>query len=236
MNGDLLHTIVFAGAFLTLFASAELLYHKLGVKAEVTRKYVHIVTGILTLFFPPLINNHWYVLALCASFLFILIGSLAFKLLPSINAVDRVTRGSLLYPFIVYGCYLGQELVGFGTGLYYIPILILALSDPIAAMVGKNWPMGRYTLFGYTKTVSGSFGFFVGAFAVTFLFYMHVANYDLDMLSAALIISTIIAMVTTVAEAISHKGYDNLTIPATAFGTLWIIQTLVINSFLEVFL
>ena len=72
MNENILHTIFLAGVFLILFASAELLYHKFKVKAEITRNYVHIITGLLTMLVPPLIENHWLVMALSGSFLIIL--------------------------------------------------------------------------------------------------------------------------------------------------------------------
>ena len=44
MSPDVLNTFIMAGAFLVLFASAELMYHRFGVAAEVTRKYVHLLT------------------------------------------------------------------------------------------------------------------------------------------------------------------------------------------------
>ncbi|MEN0047927.1 MAG: phosphatidate cytidylyltransferase, partial [Bacteroidota bacterium] len=150
----MLNILYLALAFLALFASAEWLYHKRGVKAEVTRKYVHIATGLLTMLFPLMLENHWLVLLLCGSFLLILIASLRFNLLPSINAVDRKTSGSLMYPIIVYGCYLVYSRYD-QFMFYYIPILILALCDPIAAFVGMNYPVGKYQTFGKTKTWSG---------------------------------------------------------------------------------
>ena len=105
MSWNLINTIILAGVFLVLFASAEWMYHIKKVRVEMTRKYVHLMTGLLTMFFPPMIGNHWLVLFLCGSFLVILLVSLQFNLLPSINAVKRKTQGSLLYPVIVYCCY-----------------------------------------------------------------------------------------------------------------------------------
>ena len=98
-----------------------------------------------------------------------------------------------------------------------LPILILACCDPMAAFVGKRRPWGRYTFLGHTKTLSGSLAFFVTAMALSvFLFLWAEEARPLE----ALVLAAIIAVVTTVAEALSHKGYDNLTVPLGALAVL----------------
>lgn len=212
MSSNILNTILLGGFFLALFAFAEILYHKFKVKAELTRKIVHLGTGILTLLFPIWITNHWFILALCSSFLIILLLSLKFNLLPSINGVKRKTRGSILFPIIVYLCFMVQ--IHYGSLIFfYIPILILAISDPIAALVGKKYQLGKYTLFGHTKTFIGSAGFFISALIITAI---GVSNFLLLSVQEILIISLVNAFTTTILEAISHKGYDNFTIPISS--------------------
>lgn len=218
MSNNILHTIYFAGIFLLLFASAEFLYHKMKMKVEITRKYVHFATGFLTMLFPPFIQNHWLVLLLCCSFIVILKLSLKFNLLPSINAVERETKGSILYPMIVYGCYFVYIKYGMFI-FYYIPILVLAIADPVAALLGKRFPYGKYQTFKHTKTLIGSAGFFVAAL-ITCLFLT--LNLDKRSLEDAFLISLNVAFVCTIAEAITHKGYDNLTIPASALLMLMV--------------
>lgn len=220
MNASLLNTAYLAGAFLALFGSAEVLYHRFKLSAEITRKYVHIVTGLLTLLFPILIRNHWLVLALCGSFLIILQLSLRFNKLPSINGVTRVSKGSILYPIVVYGCYLVFHQYG-TLALFYIPILILAISDPIAALVGKTWPKFPFTTFGHKKTLSGSLAFFLAAIAICLLVVFLDGSYHVQ---NTWLLAGAIAVITTLAEAVSHKGYDNLTIPASALLVLLLIN------------
>ncbi|HRF80511.1 MAG TPA: hypothetical protein PL070_10545 [Flavobacteriales bacterium] len=208
----MLNTALLALAFLVLFASAEWLHHKRRFKAEITRKYVHIMTGLLTLSFPFALKDHWHVLFLCSSFLLILLLSMRWGLLRSINGVDRETFGSLLYPMVVFGCYLAYEHFALFV-FYYLPILILAICDPMAALVGKRWPRGRYTVLGHTKTLSGSFAFFSTALVLGLLLFLGAEEArPLEGLTLALII----AAVTSVAEGVSHKGYDNLTVPLSA--------------------
>ena len=143
MTTDWINTAILSASFLALFGLAELLYHFAHVKVELTRKLVHLGTGALTLLFPVMLSNHWFVLLLCGSFALILIVSLRFKLLPSINAIDRVSVGSLAYPVSVYGCYLVFQAEHQHFGFFYIPILTLAICDPIAALAGKRWPLGE---------------------------------------------------------------------------------------------
>ena len=218
MPESYLYTLLLAACFLTLFGSAEVLYRVFKVRAELTRKYVHMVTGFLTLLFPIWVNDVWLVLALCGSFAVILLASLKWDLLPSINAIDRQSRGSLLYPLVVFICYLSyhhyQE-----YQFFYIPILIMAVADPLAALAGKRWPWLPYKVGKETKTMLGSTVFFLAAFVVAFsLFYLlqeKISPFDF-------LFSLGLALVATLAEGVSRKGYDNLLIPLSTL-TLMII-------------
>lgn len=209
MTQNIIHTIYLAIAFLVLFGTAEFLYHVLKVNASVTRKIVHICTGLLTMLFPALIANHWLVMALCGSFLLILLVSVPLKLLPSINAVDRKTHGSFIYPIIVYACFLVYDYYG-SYVYYYLPILTLAICDPIAELVGKNAPWKPYMAFGHKKTISGSMGFMLSSIVLSTVLLYSFEALELNLL---LILTFVIGLVASIAEGISHKGYDNLTIP-----------------------
>src|SRR5687768_11493323 len=101
-QSELIHTALYAGGFLILFASGELLYHVFKVPVEITRKYVHILTGFICLSFPFVLNTHWSVLILTVSFVLILVTSIKLNMLKSINAVKRTTRGSFLFPLVIY--------------------------------------------------------------------------------------------------------------------------------------
>lgn len=216
MSASLYYTMLLAISYLLLFGSAEWLYHRKKVEAEFTRKYVHVATGLIGLLFPILLDSHWLVLFLCASFLLILLASLKFNLLPSINGVKRTTRGSILYPVIVYGCYIAFEYFN-NLSFYYIPILILAISDPMAALIGRKWPIKTYRTFGQQKSVGGSSAFFVSALVISFLLMQIDTNQDIQ---GQLLASLVISLSSTLMEAISHKGYDNLSIPASVLSVL----------------
>jgi phytol kinase len=223
MNNDLFNCIWLSGCFLGLFGLAELLYHKFKIQAEYTRKLVHIGTGLLTLLFP-ILSNHWYVLLLCSSFGLILILSLKFNLLKSINAIDRKSHGSISYPVAVYGTFLFYSFLSRKNdpqlALYYIPILILAICDPVAALCGKRWPWGKYKSGNSSKTMTGSILFAITATGIALLLLLLLSK---TAFSSAFIIALILGILTSFTEALSVNGLDNITIPGIAILILWMI-------------
>ena len=227
MKQQIVITLVLGLSFLILFGIAELLYHYANIKAEITRKTVHIGTGILTLLFPVLLENHWSVLFLCSSFALILFLSLKYNLLKSINAIGRKSYGSISYPVAVYTCFCffawnrdHRPEAGNGYILFYLPILILAICDPVAALCGRRWPYGTYRVRKETKTLVGSSLFFITAFLISFLLLVLLNNTQHAILQT-LIASALIALTTTVTEALCTKGTDNLFIPFTALFSLY---------------
>lgn len=200
-------------AFLALFAIAELLYHRTKVKAEYTRKFVHVITGLLTLLFPLLFDHHIWVLLLCAGFALILTVSLKMKWIPSINGIDRESVGSIAYPVAVYGCFMVFEHHQRDLLFFYVPILVLAICDPMAALFGQRWPIGRYRLSGGYKSLMGTSMFVASAFAVTILLVWCIpTSGGVSRWPMVVGVSVLCAF----AEAVSPKGWDNITIPGTA--------------------
>lgn len=211
MSKEIINTIILAILFLSLFAIAEILYHRFKVKAESTRKIVHIGTGLITILFPILLQSAWSVLLLCASFGLILLLSLRMHLLPSVNAIKRVSYGSLLYPVAVSICFFAYQ--HFHHLLFfYLPVLTMAICDPVAALAGSRWPLGRFKINNSNKTLIGSLAFFISSFILTIaLFYFF--SPEIFEPKKALLTSFLIAVSTAATEAVSFKGIDNITIP-----------------------
>ncbi len=218
---ELIIMTIYGGCFLLLFGIAEIMYHWGKIPVEITRKTVHIGTGLITLSFPIFLETHWSVLILTVSFVVILGLSKRFDLLKSINAIHRTSRGSVLYPIIIYVTYLSYVL--FDDALFfYLPILILAICDPIAALAGKKWPLGKFSVFKETKTLVGSSGFFISALIITISFVIPLRSDWIEITSITLITS----LSTTIVEAVSQKGWDNLFIPIAATVSLLFSQYL----------
>lgn len=232
MNTQFAYCLILGGCFLALFALGQFLYRVVKVQAEYTRKLIHVGTGLLTLLFPVLLENHWYVLLLCSLFAVILTLSMKFNFLPSINAINRKSHGSISYPIAVYCTFLFYAYDCTNdcshthekqTAFYFIPILTLAICDPLAAVLGKRFPIRFYRVGEGNKSFGGSLAFFISA-ALICLIILYGGLAGTHSLSGALIMSLVIAMVTTLAEAVTRNGFDNLTIPAAAMLVLYLFS------------
>ena len=210
-----------ASSFGALFLIAELLYRITHVRAEYTRKLVHAGTGILTLLFPLVLTEVWQVALLCGSFLLILVVSMRAGWLPSINAVQRKTAGSWLYPIIVlFGFVFYRHMAADAGALFrplyyfYLPVLLLAFCDPAAALAGAQWKK-RHPEAGAGKTRAGSLAFWVLASIICVgfaaLFTKHILPF-----APFVFTGLITAFAAMAAERFSDKGWDNFTIPAAA--------------------
>lgn len=218
VTGEVVEMLIMSASFLCLFGISEWLYIKRGVKSEVTRKISHIGTGILTLLFPIVLDNHWEVLILCTSFLILLTLSIKFKFLKGINDVDRTTYGSVLYPIAVYLVYLAYSQTG-DLNHFYSPILILAISDPLAALIGKKLPWIPYSVGSERKTLSGSLAFALSA-AIISIVLLESGGATWGLSTALTVLS--VAVFSAFVEAISRKGWDNLWIPIAVLSVYWI--------------
>jgi phytol kinase len=206
----------FALSFLCLFGLSETLHVKWSIKAEYTRKMVHICTGLIVLLFPYYLT-HTSVLFLCASFYFILIWSKKAKMLKGINDVNRVTKGSQYYPLAVYASFVAYAVSD--QMLYYIlPIVTLALADPAAAIVGQSVVSKKISVGDKNKTFYGSAAFFIVALISSIM-----AFYILDV-SIPLYMTIVIASIATFTEMISKNGSDNITVPMAIIAVLAILS------------
>jgi dolichol kinase len=209
--------IAFSAIFFLLFIIAEIAYRLLQIKVDYTRKFVHIMTGVIVMFFPIYFKKPIDLIIICISFFVVLALSKRIGMMPSINAIDRKSKGSTLYPVVVIICYLVQYWLDKYI-YFFVPILILALADPAAEFAGKKFKYRPYSIFGNDKTISGSLGFLLVA-AITAaggLYFFSEAGLVI------LIFCTLsIAIISTFGEAVSVAGYDNLVIPLSAVGVLY---------------
>lgn len=223
MINDFVAISILSACFLGLFGISELIHRTTSVKVEHTRKFVHFGTGVLTLLFPAFLTSSWSVLVLCASFAVILLFSLKYKFLPSINAIDRESHGSILYPLAVYSCFLVYEYYDFDLMFFYAPILVLAIADPLAALFGKRWPKGKFSIGKDSKTLVGCSAFFVSTLSIL-LGLCILFNRELSFDQVYQLV--LIAFGATFVEAVSGKGSDNLTIPLSVVLLLSLFASL----------
>jgi phytol kinase len=213
MGNQIVLAIIFLIAFNLLLVFSELIYRRLGLKGEITRKFVHFTATLSTIPFPYLFDNKWIVLALVIYFLVLLILSHHRKQLRSIHDIERASYGTYLLPVALYLVFL-LSLHYENKFFFILPILVLAICDPIAGILGLNMQSYNHNIKVFNKKLKktwlGSSSFLVSCFLTSIIaLYFNRMVFDAKTFWLALSI----AVVSTLAELISWKGSDNLFIP-----------------------
>jgi len=214
--------------FLNLYIG-EKIRTKLQKYPEISRKSVHILSGLVALTFPYTIKSHLTIFLLLSFFGTVLFITKKYKLLPSLYDVKRKSFGDLYYPIAIYIIYyLASET----PVIYFTSILVMTISDATASLLGQRYGTIKYKIAGNTKTLEGSICFLFSAFLCVLLPLILMSSIGNP---EAVIISAIIAIILTGLESISLTGSDNILIP---FGTYFIItkmSSLPLSSILENF-
>ena len=213
MGNTITLALVYFVAIILLLAFNELNYRRLNVKGEITRKFAHFTATIAVVPFPYIFESHWYVLALAFIFFVALFVTHYSKQLKSIHDIQRKSMGSYMLPLAIYLTFLMSDLMD-NKFIYILPMLILGISDPMAAIVGMSTVKNnhRIVVFGVKtkKSLFGSMSFFVSSFVISLIaLYFNRDLFDFK----TFWLSFLIAFVGTLAELISWRGSDNLSIP-----------------------
>ena len=179
---------------------------------ELSRKIVHIGTGAVV----PLA---WFfeipfVVALPVAAVITVVTTLnhQWRFIPAVEDVDRNSYGT-----IAYGVAITTLLLLFWPGradAVSAGVLVMALGDGLAGLIGRNVDSPKWVLFGQTKSSVGTMTMAV----VSGLVLIGLARWsgaDLS-LPAAL---GMVAMATGL-EQLSWSGLDNLSVPLSV-GVLW---------------
>lgn len=197
---------------------SEYLWRRKLVAGERGRKFIHILSGIWMAFWPFYIPFDGIFMLGCAA-LTLLIYSRFTKLFHAIYAVKRKTYGELFFALAIIVCaYIGRE-----PWIFTTSILLLALADGGAAVVGRFWGLtNQYLVFGnkdLLKSKSGTAAYLVLAYISVVVGIVlggsHVFNEH-----AVIFILLPVGM--TLLENISPYGLDNIVTP--------LLATIILNS------
>ena len=198
------------GFFITV---AEFLRKSFNGSPEITRKLVHILTGLLIFFAPELFVSGIPAITLAVIFIAVNYGAVRFGLLQGMHGTNRQSYGTVYYPL----SFLILVLLFWDSApiIISIAILILALSDAAAAIVGENLPSAHnYFLTSDKKSYEGSAAMFITTSIIVIA-----AVWKENLPYESIVVFQIVVAVSlfvTVWEAISSKGFDNLTVPLSA--------------------
>ncbi|MBM5807532.1 MAG: dolichol kinase [Cyanobacteria bacterium M_surface_10_m2_179] len=184
---------------------------------EWSRKVVHIGTGPVVLLAWWFGISRW--VALPAALLITLATALnhRFRLLPAVEDVNRHSYGT-----IAYGASIAVLLALFWPA-QPLPVaagvLVMAVGDGLAGLIGPQLQSPRWRLFGQGKSLAGTLAMALGASGVLTLLAWAAQPGGLQ--APALPNLLLIALIATALEQCSSYGIDNLTVPIT---TAWLWQ------------
>jgi dolichol kinase len=204
-----------------ILVTSEYLWRKKVLKGERARKFIHILAGIWMAFWPFYIPFDGIFILGCVALTF-LIYSRHSHIFKAIYTVKRRTYGEIFYALAIIICsFYGQE-----PWVFTVSILLLALADGAAAVVGRHWGFNnQYKVFGANclqKSVAGTLAFLFFAYLSIIIGWLIGGNI---VMSEHLVIAFIILpIITTILENVSPFGLDNLITPLMA--------TVIFNSLL----
>lgn len=214
----LLGLVLSLSAILALLVLTEILWRTNRVHIEVSRKIVHMGTGVIIAFWPLYLS--WTIVQLLSlALLLVVLVSYKLNIFQSIHAVDRLTKGEILFPVGVGICALLEP----APWIFTAAILHLALADGLAAITGvKYGKKTRYTLLSHGKSLVGSATFFAVSLAILTSSMFFISHATTPELFGWFIWS---ALALTLVENISWYGLDDVTVPVSVIVILTVLPT-----------
>lgn len=192
---------------------SEGLRRRFGYGTAFTRKVIHIGVGMMSWALPFLFTVPWPFVA--AALLFAVINFLdwRFGFFAAMASSDRSNLGTVYFPLAAAAVTL---IFWDQPPLMVAALMPLTWGDGLAPVVGQAFGRHAYTVFGHTRTLQGSAGFFVAGLLFTWLALWLIPGPPAIEPAAALVPALAIMGSTTVVEAVSIWGLDNLTVTGAA--------------------
>ena len=193
--GTFLLALGLASFYLAVVLLIELARRKLGVSTDITRRVIHIFSGLCTILDFVLLPTAWF-LSLITISLVVIIVSQRLGWFTSIHSVARRTYGEVFLPL---GTLLAFFISQGNSVIFITSVLVTTFADSFAGITSEM-------LKKPSKVIQGSIVFFLVSVLVLALYS------SLDFGHALLA-----AFVVTLVERYSPLGSDNATVPvATA--------------------
>lgn len=213
---NLFHIAFVLLAMWSIYVITEVLRRSNIIRGELARKSIHIGVGILFASLPLFMNRREIFVTTALFFVAMIVLSGVLKLFKAYEDVSRWTIGQFLYPLgIIIVVFLFRDL-----RIYSFSVLILALADAAAALIGTKFGDVHYHFFGGDKTITGSLAFFTVTLVLVTIFAFSYGHPN----TLALVMLPVTAWFLTGVEAVFAGGFDNLAIPVFA--------ALILNAFM----
>ena len=199
------------GLLLTLLLVQKVV-RRFGLSNETGRKIVHVLSGAAVLTTPLFFHSATPLIVLSLLYVGINAWSIRTGAFSAVNAVDRPSLGTILYP-LAFALLLLLFWDRY-TLVWTTAFAIMAFADAAAGIAGqKAGPKSKMPLPWDKKTWRGTATMLMTSTAITAAgLLVFSGEHDLTLLQAAgLAVS--IGVVSAAAEALSWRGSDNLSVP-----------------------
>jgi phytol kinase len=204
--------IAFVYVFVVL-GIAEGLRALFKLPVDFTRKVVHIAVGMWAWGTIALFDNKWYAVITPAAFIAVNYVSYRRGLFLAITSNDRSNLGTVYFPIaFVAIILLLWDVDRLAVALTLMP---MTWGDAFAAVLGRRFGTRKYTLAGGTRSLQGSVAMFLFAFFGVLVPWVLHGGVSLPAV-------LLMAGLSTLAEALSPNGLDNLFVPAASVLGWWL--------------
>ena len=216
MNNFLGLLICFAYVF-AIIGLGEGLRRWRGYGSDFTRKVIHIGVGMMSWGLHFLFDTPWFFVIACLAFMAINLLDWRYGFFAAMASSDRSNLGTVYFPLAagVVALLFWQQ-----PPLMVAALMPLTWGDGMAPVVGKAYGRRLYVVHTSTRSLEGSAGFFIACFFFTWLALWAVGGSPDVTPPAALLPALLVTTATTLVEAVSIWGLDNLSITAVAILVL----------------
>ena len=192
-----------------------------GWGSEYTRKIVHIGVGMLVWAIPFLFETARPFILTAIAFSVVTLIDNRFHFFPAMASKDNASNlGTFYFPIVAA---LVAWLFWDRPAMLVAAMMPLVWGDGMAEVIGRKFGRIHYQVSTHQRSAEGSLAFFLFTFiaslcALTFMPYPTPITF-----TAALLAAFLLSLLTTLVEALSPSGSDNVTVTLAAiiFLTLW---------------
>ena len=219
---------IFFLSILILIFLSEYSYRYDFLEPNHNRKIIHSLVGVAVSFSPFIFLSNIQPLILALIFLIINLFSYKNNNLKSFHNLNRKTLGTIFFPlaFILIAALFWEYKYNIACSF-----MILAVSDPLSSLAGEYIKKPhKYNIWKDVKSFEGSAIMFLSTFIILMLFSKFIFN-QFDILESFLAIM-LCCFAITIAEAMSVRGSDNLSVPIVAFFFIEIFNIVNMQNFI----
>ncbi|MEH1770280.1 diacylglycerol/polyprenol kinase family protein [Nostoc sp.] len=221
----------------SLLVIGEALRRLFGVKADLTRKVIHIGAG-MWVFGVLLLFNSWQIgIIPFATFIGLNYLFYRYRIIGAMDTEDS-SPGTVYFAIsvtLLFGLLWRPDGPVDSVAIAVAGIMAMTWGDALAALIGRRFGQHKYQVGNSVRSWEGSAAMFVASTVVIFLVLLLLPGSSLSPLATplglgwALLTAVVTATFATLAEAVSPHGTDNLSVPLVAAGVVWIMQAFLNN-------